>query len=95
MIENEIGEPISSVIVFATSSWRAWISWEIFSMMSARSAGVMRGHGPASKARRAACTARSTSSVDASGTVAMTSSVSGEITSMVDVPAGSTHSPSM
>ena len=63
--------------------------------MSARSPGLICGHGPESNARRAAATARSTSSFDASGTVAMTSSVSGEITSMVAVLDGSTHSPSM
>ena len=64
-------------------------------MMSARSPGDICGHGPLSNASRAAATARSTSAVVASGTLAMTSSVAGEITASVSVPAGSTQSPPM
>ena len=55
-------------------------------MTSARSAGLICGHGPLSNASRAAATARSTSAVVASGTLAMTSSVWGEITASWSEP---------
>ena len=64
-------------------------------MTSARSAGLICGQGPLSNASRAAATARSTSAVVASGTLAMTSSVWGEITASWSEPAGSTQSPPM
>ena len=55
----------------------------------------MRGHGPLSKA----CAGGGDGAVDvrgvASGTRPITSSVCGETTSMVPVPAGATHSPPM
>src|SRR6266571_1849883 len=60
-----------------------------------RSSGDRRGHSPLSKASRAAATARSMSAVVPSGTRPTSSSECGEITSMVPVPAGSTHSPPM
>ena len=49
----------------------------------------------ASKAARAACTARSASSAVPSGTRPTTSSVVGLTTSIEPSPAGSTHSPPM
>jgi hypothetical protein len=64
-------------------------------MMSARSAGLMRGHGPRSKASRAAATALSMSAFVASGTRPITSSVDGEITSIVSEPVAATHLPPM
>src|SRR5437879_1113441 len=60
-----------------------------------RSSGDRRGHSPLSKASRAAATARSMSAGVPSGTRPTSSSECGEITSMVPVPAGSTHSPPM
>lgn len=82
-------------MVLANSSERPWMSWLSLAIVSARSDGDMRGHGPRSKAARAAATARSMSAVEASGTRAMISSECGEITSIDPVPAGSTHFPSM
>ena len=61
-------------------------------MASARSSGVELGHGPLSNASRAAATARSMSAGDPSGVRAYTSSVIGEMTSMVLSVAGATHS---
>ena len=55
----------------------------------------MCGQSPWSKALRAAATALSMSPSVASGTRATTSSVDGEITSMVDVPSGATQLPPM
>src|SRR5438874_3978102 len=69
--------------------------WERARNAAARSDGDVCGHGPSSKALRAAATARSTSASEASGTTPMTSSVAGDTTSMVFPPAGATHSPPM
>jgi hypothetical protein len=88
IFENEIGEPISLVIVTASSAERSCSSAKRRAMTSARSAAVMRGHGPRSKASRAAVTARSISASRPSATRAMTSSLCGEITSIVAVVAG-------
>ena len=55
----------------------------------------MRGHGPLSKADRAAATAASMSGACASATVRNTSSVALSITSMVESDEGATHSPPM
>src|ERR1700751_1296457 len=59
----------------------------------ARSAWVRRGHGPRSKACRAAATARATSSLEAAPTRTHTSSVAGWTTSMRSPLLGVTHSP--
>lgn len=59
----------------------------------ARCSGDMRGQGPSSNAALAAATAASASTAPGAGTVATTSSVEGITTSIVPVPAGSTHSP--
>ena len=64
-------------------------------MNPARSVGVMRGHGPWSKALRAASTARLTSASCASATVKNSSSVAELITRIFAVLDGSIHFPSM
>ena len=93
--ENEIGEPISRVMISAMSPISAVICAATADRMAARSAGVMRGHGPWSNAVRAAATALSMSASVPSGTRPTTSSVAGEITAMVSVPSGATQSPPM
>jgi hypothetical protein len=90
-----MGEPFCDVIVLANSWLRPWISWLSLAIFSARSAAVVRGHGPRSNALRAAATARSMSAFDPSGTRAITSSVDGEMTSIWFELAGSAHCPSM
>jgi hypothetical protein len=62
---------------------------------SARSAAGVDGHGPSSKARRAAATAASTSASTASGVDPTTSSVAGFTTSKRRSLAGVTQSPPM
>ena len=62
---------------------------------SARSAWVSRGHGPSSKAERAAPTARSMSGACASATRKKSSSVLESTTSNTEVDEGDTHSPPM
>ena len=95
MPENEMGEPISCVMISAMSSISAVICAATLRRISPRSAGVMRGQGPRSKAVRAAATALSMSASVPSGTRPTTSSVDGEITEMVSVPSGATQSPPM
>src|SRR4051812_39611981 len=63
--------------------------------MAARSCGDIFGHGPSSKALRAAAHAASTSAGAASGTLPTNSPVAGECTSMTSDVAGSTHLPPM
>ncbi len=63
--------------------------------MSRRSAGGMVAHSVLSKVWRAAATAASMSAAVPSGTVAMTSSVCGEITSIRCEPVEAIHSPPM
>ena len=92
MSDHCFGEPFSEEMTSAMSCARDWRAPESRLMPSARSAGVILGHGPSSKARRAAATAASMSAGDASGTRPMTSSVWGETTSMTSVLAGFTHS---
>ncbi len=75
--EKEMGEPISCVMIAAMSSISAMICAPTLARMSPRSAVVMRGQGPWSKAVRAAATALSMSPSVPSGTWAMTSSVDG------------------
>ena len=95
MSDHDFGEPFCDEITSAMSWDRDCSAPESRLMPSARSAGVMRGHGPSSNAWRAAVTARSMSAGEASGTRPMTSSVCGEMTSIEPVPSGSTHSPPM
>src|SRR4051812_37143529 len=63
--------------------------------MAARSCGDIFGHGPSSKALRAAAHAASTSAGAASGTLPTSSPVAGECTSMTSAVDGSTHLPPM
>ncbi len=95
MIEKLYGAPFSLEISRAKSSICAVIAAEIVAMMSARSAGAIRGHGPRSNASRAAATARSMSSMVDTGTRPITSSVAGDTTSSVSLPDGATHLPPM
>src|SRR5271169_2739094 len=62
---------------------------------SIRSAGCMRGHGPVSKAARAASTARFTSAGPALAAWPMTASLCGDITEMTESDCGAVHLPSM
>ena len=82
-LENDVGEPISVVIRSAISASLPAYSPEKAWTTSMRSCGVIRGHGPWSKARRAAATAASMSAGVPSGTCATTCSVCGETTSIV------------
>jgi len=95
MSDHFDGHPISCVMQSAYCCARACSAADKRAIASARSLAAMRGHGPSSNARRAAATARSMSSVVASGTLAMVSSVRGEITSSVSRPVDATHSPPM
>ena len=79
-------EPVS-----ATISSRSSAAWDsrysaIRISAAARSAGFVKGHGPSSNALRAASMATTASLGEASGTVPMTSSLAGLMTS-IDRPA--------
>ena len=67
----------------------------IASNFAARSDGFMYGHGPSSKARRAASIARTAVFGVASGTDPITSSVAGSTTSIDPSAASDVHLPSM
>ena len=95
MIDHDFGEPFCDEIVSAMSIARACSAADSRLSTSARSTGLMCGHGPSSNARRAAATAASMSAGLPCGTSPMTSSDAGEITSMVSEPAGATISPPM
>ena len=90
-----IATPISSTVIPAMSAERLRSRSAARASTSARSSGARRGHGPSSKAVRAAPTARSMSASVASGTSPTTCSVEGETTGSVSVPVGSTQRPSM
>ena len=96
-LENEVGEPISVVISVGHLAEPGGVEVrERLHDVDALGSGLIRGHGPSSKARRAAATAASMSAAVPSGTRATTSSVCGEITSMQRrCPAGSAQSPPM
>ena len=64
-------------------------------MILARSTPASPGHGPSSKAARAAVTARSTSAAPASGTCAHACPVYGSMESNVRPERASTHRPPM
>ena len=76
-LDSWIGMPISAVTSRAVSSPRASSAAASRSMAAARSAGSVCGHGPVSKASRAALTATSTSAPVIDGTAPATSSVAG------------------
>jgi hypothetical protein len=82
--ENEIGDPISAVIVAAISSRRAPSSAEIRRMTATRSSTDVCDHE--TNALFAARTAASTSAAVPAGTAAITVSVAGLTTSMVSPP---------
>ena len=86
------GLPLSSDSSWASSSMCSRIRSPMRQMIRPRSDGVIRLHGPVSKARRAAATARSMSSASPSATRARISPVAGLGVSNVLPDAASTHS---
>ncbi len=95
MTPEVTGVPFCAPMTRANSSLRAAKASLIRLTTAIRSANGALAHSPAANDRRAAATARSTSAREACGTRPMTCSVCGETTSIVSVPAGSTHSPPM
>ncbi len=89
------GCPVSRVSRRLNSSARASISSTALAITACRSCGVLRGHGPSSKALRAAANAASTSALVASGTWPTFSPVAGENTSMISDEDGATQRPPM
>ncbi len=87
--------PESAVSHSTSSSWRAMMPSSTRSMAAVRSAGGMFGHGPWSKAFRAAPMARSTSCTSPRATFAMGSPVDGLCVSKDWPEAESTNSPPM
>ncbi len=85
--------PTSSLTRVAISSMRAAKPSAMREQYLARSSTDVLDH--AGNARRAACTARSTSSAVPSGMVPMVSSVVELTTAMVPVPVLGSHAPSM
>ena len=83
--------PLSMLSSSANWSARAVMPSAIRQIIRCRSAGVVVGHGPSSNARRAARTARSTSSGPLCGTVVMTCSVAGSTVSNRRPETDSTH----
>jgi len=95
MVPHDTGEPISLEISSEMPCMSLRMASATLVSTAARSTGAIRGHGPLSKASRAAATARSTSAFWASGTRPTSSSVVGETTSNTADEEGSTHSPPM
>src|SRR5258708_5438546 len=89
------GLPLSSDSSSASSSAYFMMRSPMRQTSLPRSDGVIAGHGPVSNARRAADTARSTSSLSPSATRATTSPVAGLVTSNVLPDAAGTHLPSI
>ena len=92
---SRMGLPMSSVSSRASSPACLSMSSASFKRRRLRWAGAMRDHLPDSKARRAAATARSTSSLSQAAILAMTSPVAGLTQSKVCPEAASTYLPSM
>ena len=90
-----VGCPVSADNRNFSSSPRSSMILTARPRISARSSGDICGHGPSSKALRAAAQAASTSAAEASGTLPTNSPVAGECTSMTSEVAGSTHLPPM
>ena len=86
-------EPVSATISSRSSADRDSRISAIRTRTAARSAGLVHGQGPSSKAFRAASMARTASLGVASGTCPMTSSVAGLITSMDPGPRLVVHCP--
>ena len=80
---------------FSDTGVNTWDKQANLDTIAARSAGASCGQSLSSNARRATSTAVSTSAVVPSGTRPTSSSECGEITSIVVVPFGATHSPPM
>lgn len=76
-------------------SLRSSITLSALAITAARSLGGVVGHGPLSKAARAAATAASTSAAAASGTLPTYSPVAGQCTSITSEVDGSVHLPPM
>jgi hypothetical protein len=88
-------DPVSATTTSRSVPARASRISAMRTSLAARSAGLIHGHGPSSNARRAASIACTAVFVDASGTVPMTSSVAGSITSIVPTASASVQRPSM
>src|SRR5689334_20485592 len=89
------GWPVSAASRNFSSSARSSISFTASPSTAALSCGDICGHGPSSKALRAAAQAASTSAALASGTLPTGSPVAGECTSMTSAVDGSVHLPPM
>jgi hypothetical protein len=89
------GCPVSACRRNLNRSARSAISATAVAMTAWRSCGVIRGHGPSSKALRAAAQAASTSAAAANGTLPTYSPVAGERTSITSEVDGSTQVPPM
>src|ERR1700730_14171140 len=90
-----IGLPLSSDSIFASSSAYLVIRSPTRHITLLRSEGVMVAHGPDSKARRAARTARSISALSPSAARAIVFAVAGFLTSKVLPDKAATHLPSI
>ena len=87
------GAPSSPMITSTSAPRRLRMPSAISRSSCARRDGAVSAHG--SNARRAAATARSTSSGLPSGTRPITASVEASVTSKWPLPSGATHSPSI
>src|SRR5690606_20759380 len=87
--------PLSMLSSSASSSAFWSIKSASFQISASRCDGRSSRQGPPSNARRAACTARSTSAAFASATVAIWRPVAGSYTGTTASESGSTHSPPM
>jgi hypothetical protein len=87
--------PTCAVHAAASSGSRRASSSAIARRNSPRTEVGIRGHGPSSKAWRAAATARSMSAAVPSATRPTTASLFGQISSIASSPLGSTHLPPM
>ncbi len=91
-VANPSAVPTSCAIASAICGARVFMAAASFSSHCARSSTLSRRHD--SNPRRAAFTARSTSSAVPRGTRAIASSVADEITGIVSVPVDACHAPS-
>ncbi len=87
--------PFSSEATSANSSRRSQSASASLRTSFPRALGFILAQGPDSNARRAACTALSTSELPAAGAWKKVSPVAGLVTGMVNPSAGATDSPSM
>ena len=87
--------PLSRASIWANASALASMAAAISLSLAARSLPDMRGHGPSSKALRAASMARTESSRPALATSPIGSPVAGSVVVKVSPDWASTYSPSM